>query len=108
MQKAYNLLTRCSQMKKRSRDSGMQVIRPNDKEEFNKFFEAQSNNTACGKSCIYSKAKVFEKQKCRELKKELRKHGIHTKSGQRGVLRSLLKTHYAEHGLDTEGLASWF
>ena len=81
---------------------------PNDKIEFNKLFDSQANDTKCGKSCQFSKKKVFEKKQNKELIKELKRHGIHTKSGKKSVLRTLLKSHYEEHGLDVSNLPSWF
>ena len=48
----------------------------------------------------------FEKKQNKELIKELKRHGIHTKSGKKSVLRTLLKSHYEEHGLDVSNLPS--
>ena len=106
MRKAFNLLSRAIQMKKRRKTEKQEVIRPNDKIEFNKLFDSQANDTKCGKSCQFSKKKVFEKKQNKELVKELKRHGIHTKSGKKSVLRTLLKSHYEEHGLDVSNLPS--
>ena len=91
---------------KRRKTEKQEVIRPNDKIEFNKLFDSQANDTKCGKSCQFSKKKVFEKKQNKELVKELKRHGIHTKSGKKSVLRTLLKSHYEEHGLDVSNFPS--
>ena len=106
--KAFNLLNRASEMKKRSKSEKMIVTRPNDKKLFNKMFESQSQPNAekCGRACKFSKIAVFEKKKTSDLKEELRKHGIYPKTSKKKLLRSMLKAHYKEHGLDVEGYPS--
>ena len=91
--------------KKRSKNKKVEVIRPTDKKQFNKFFEPQSKEHHCGKSCMFSKPRIFAHQNCEALRKELRRHGIKTNSGKKQLLRALLKEEYDRHGLDVSNLS---
>ena len=103
--KAFNLLNRASEMKKRSKSEKMSVTRPNDKKLFNQLFEPQSQPEVekCGRACRFSKVGVFAKKKVSELKDELLHHRIRPTTGKKELLRSSLKVYYKEHGLDVEG-----
>ena len=104
--KAHNRLKRASEMKKRSKNKKVEVIRPTDKKQLNKFFETQSKEHHCGKSCMFSKPRTFAHQNYEALRKELRRHGTKTTAGKKQVLRALLKEEYDRHGLDVSNLPS--